>query len=41
VTLTGIELYRLLDGKIVEYWGEATMSDLFASNVEPEPATVS
>jgi predicted ester cyclase len=30
VTLTGIEVFRLRDGKIVEYWGEANMADLFA-----------
>ncbi len=41
VTFTGIEVYRLLDGKIVEYWGEANMSDLFASSAEPEHANVS
>jgi predicted ester cyclase len=33
VTLTGIEVFRLLDGRIVEYWGEANMADLF----EPTP----
>ena len=38
VTFTGIEVYRLLEGKIVEYWGEANMSDLFASSAEPERA---
>ena len=29
VTLTGIEIYRLEDGKIVEFWGEYDPSDLF------------
>ncbi len=29
LTLTGIEIYRLDDGKIAEFWGEANMSDLF------------
>jgi predicted ester cyclase len=37
-TFTGIEVFRVLDDKIVEYWGEATMSDLFST--PPEPATV-
>jgi predicted ester cyclase len=40
VTLSGIEVYRLLDGKIVEYWGEANMSELFASSAEPAGAAV-
>jgi predicted ester cyclase len=31
VTLTGIEIYRLADGRIAEYWGEANMSELFAA----------
>lgn len=31
VTFTGIEIYRLRDGRIVEYWGEANMSELFAA----------
>ena len=31
MTLTGIEIYRVLDGKVAEYWGEANMSDLFES----------
>ena len=31
VTFTGIEVFRLRDGRIVEYWGEANMSDLFES----------
>jgi predicted ester cyclase len=34
VTFTGIEVFRIRDGRIVEYWGEANMSDLF------EPAAV-
>ncbi|MBT2556104.1 ester cyclase [Arthrobacter sp. ISL-5] len=29
VTVTGLELYRLTDGKVAEYWGEVNMSDLF------------
>ena len=41
VTFTGIEVFRVLDSKIVEYWGEANMSELFASSAAPEPATVS
>jgi predicted ester cyclase len=40
VTFTGIEVFRLVDGKIVEYWGEANMSDLFASSEEPANANV-
>lgn len=32
VTLTGMEIYRLLDGRIVEYWGAADMSDLQAAS---------
>ncbi|MGH3785214.1 MAG: ester cyclase [Pseudonocardiaceae bacterium] len=28
VTITGIEIYRLTDGRIAEYWGEANMSEL-------------
>jgi len=31
VTFTGIEVFRLRDGRIVEYWGETNMSDLFES----------
>jgi predicted SnoaL-like aldol condensation-catalyzing enzyme len=37
---TGIEVFRVLDDKIVEYWGEANMSELFASSEAPESATV-
>lgn len=40
VTFTGIEVYRLLAGKIVEYWGEANMTELFASSAEPAHANV-
>lgn len=40
MTFTGIEIFRLVDGKVVEYWGEANMSDLFASGGEPDHATV-
>ena len=29
VTVTGIEIYRLSNGKIAEYWGEYNMFDLF------------
>ena len=29
VTLTGIEIYRLEDGKVAEFWGEYDASDLF------------
>jgi predicted ester cyclase len=39
VTFTGIEVFRVLDDKIVEYWGEANMSELFSE--APEPAAVS
>ena len=31
VTLTGIEIYRVVDGQVVEMWGEADMSELFAA----------
>ena len=34
VTFTGIEVFRVLDSKIVEYWGEANMSELFASSAD-------
>lgn len=37
VTFTGIEVFHVLDDKIVEYWGEADMSDLFAPS---QPAIV-
>lgn len=29
VRLTGIEIYRLVDGKVAEFWGAYDMSDLF------------
>jgi predicted ester cyclase len=29
VTIRGIEIYRLSDGKIAEYWGEIDASDVF------------
>jgi predicted ester cyclase len=29
VTIRGIEIYRLSDGKIAEYWGELDASDVF------------
>ena len=31
VTMTGIEIYRLVGDRVVEYWGEANMSELFAA----------
>ncbi len=31
ITMTGIEMYRLVDGRIVELWGEGDMSQLFAA----------
>ncbi len=31
VTITGIEVYRLQDGKVAEMWGEADMGQLFAA----------
>jgi predicted ester cyclase len=40
VTFTGIEIFRLRDSKVVEYWAEANMSDLFASSEEPDQANV-
>jgi predicted ester cyclase len=38
VTFTGIEIFLLLDGKVVEYWGEANMAELFAAGESPDPA---
>jgi steroid delta-isomerase-like uncharacterized protein len=29
ITVTGIEIYRLADGKVVEGWGEYNMTDFF------------
>jgi predicted ester cyclase len=29
VTIRGIEIYRLSDGKIAEYWGELDATDVF------------
>jgi len=31
ITTTGIEVYRLADGKIAELWGEYNMAELFQS----------
>ena len=31
ITMTGIEVYRVVDGKVVEMWGEADLSELFAA----------
>lgn len=31
VTMTGIELYRVVDGRIAEMWSEGDTSDLFAA----------
>jgi predicted ester cyclase len=30
VTVTGIEIYRMSDAGVAEYWGQIDMSDLFA-----------
>ncbi len=43
VTLTGIEVYRVVDGKIAEMWGVADMSELFSAaeddtSAAPAPA---
>jgi len=32
VTVTGIEIYRLVDDKVSEYWGAADMSDLYPAD---------
>ena len=39
VTITGIEVYRLADGRIVEYWGEANMSELFTAGCQKAQAS--
>jgi predicted ester cyclase len=31
ITMTGIEVYRVVDGRVAELWGEADMSQLFAA----------
>jgi predicted ester cyclase len=31
VTVTGIEIYRLVGGQVAEYWGEYNMTDLFGA----------
>jgi predicted ester cyclase len=31
ITMTGIEVFRVVDGRIAEMWGEADMSQLFAT----------
>ena len=40
--MTGIEVYRVVDGQIAEMWGEADMSQLFATEDDttavPAPA---
>ena len=38
VTLTGIEIYRVQDGKVAEMWSEADMSELFAAAKDDVPA---
>lgn len=42
ITMTGIEVYRVVDGRVVEMWGEADMSELFAAaetdTAAPAPA---
>ena len=42
ITLTGIEVYRVVDGRVAEMWAEADMSQLFATEddttVVPAPA---
>jgi predicted ester cyclase len=35
VTLTGIDIYRVVDGQATEWWGELNMADLFVPT-EPE-----
>ena len=32
ITVTGIEVYRLEDGKVAEMWGESDMGQLFAAS---------
>ena len=32
--MTGIEIYRLSDGMVAEFWGEANMSELFSAPQE-------
>lgn len=39
VTMTGIEIYRVMGGRIVEYWGEVNMSDLFAEGTRHADAS--
>ncbi|MCA1693914.1 MAG: ester cyclase, partial [Actinobacteria bacterium] len=39
VTITGIEIYRLVGGRIAEYWGEANMSELFTAGRHQEDAS--
>ena len=31
ITMTGIEVYRVADGRVAEMWGEADMSQLFTT----------
>ena len=42
ITMTGIEVYRVIDGQIAEMWGEADMSQLFSTEHDttavPAPA---
>jgi predicted ester cyclase len=38
ITLTGIEVYRVVDGQVAEMWGEADMSELFATAEDDSPA---
>jgi predicted ester cyclase len=39
VTMTGIEIYRLADGRIAEYWAEANMSELFTADCQQTHAS--
>jgi predicted ester cyclase len=36
ISVTGIEIYRLIDGRVSEYWGELNLSSLSAAVPEPE-----
>ncbi|MCW2802905.1 MAG: hypothetical protein QOF52_2559 [Propionibacteriaceae bacterium] len=39
VTLTGIDIYRVVDGRATEWWGELNLADLFVS-LPTEPGGV-
>ncbi len=38
VTMTGIEIYRVRYGRVVEMWSEGDMSELFADDEDPATA---